>query len=141
MRREFRKNLKTHHSTRIMDQYKSHGEREIARILQEQKIHFVYEHPILIKEQKTSDTEKLRIWYPDFWLPKYSIIIEYWGRDGDHNYNKGKEAKINAYKKLNIDFISVYPKTLQKNLQAYLLMTISKLINDKERHFKARNKQ
>jgi hypothetical protein len=120
--------------------YKSQGEEAIAEILTKYNIDFVYEYPLLIKEQKEDDTEKLRIWYPDFWLPKYSIIIEYFGMDGNPAYHKGKQAKWDAYKKLDIDCIPVYPKTIQGNLKSYLLINISKLINDKVRHFKNRNK-
>lgn len=119
--------------------YKSNGEREIAEILTKYNIDFEYEHPLLIAETKENDTEKLRIWYPDFWLPRYSIIIEYWGRS-DEAYKKGKTAKITAYKKLNIDYISVYPETLSKDLKSYLLINIKKLISAKVRHFDNRNK-
>ncbi|MBR9677488.1 hypothetical protein GOV04_05075 [Candidatus Woesearchaeota archaeon] len=122
----------------MTNNYKSKGERAIAEILKKHSIDFEYEYPLLIKEQKDGDGEKLRIWYPDFWLPKYSIVIEYFGVQGDDNYDKGKKAKLNAYKKLDIDCISVKPSTINKNLQAYLLMTISRMINDKVRHFENR---
>jgi hypothetical protein len=72
---------------------KSNGEKAIAEILKKYNIDFVYEHPLLIKETKENDTEKLRIWYPDFWLPKYSIIIEYFGMVGNPDYDKGKREK------------------------------------------------
>ena len=120
--------------------YKSIGENKIAEVLTKYNIDFVYEHPLLIKEKKENDVEKLRIWYPDFWLPKYSIIIEYFGMDEDPVYHKGKEAKTEAYKKLDIDCIPVYPKTLQGDLKSYLLIKIKTLINEKQRHFENRNK-
>lgn len=122
-------------------EYKSKGEEAIAQILTKYNIKFVYEHPLLIKEQKDNDTEKLRIWYPDFWLPKYSIIIEYFGMENNPDYDKGKKAKWEAYKKLDIDCIPVYPKTIQGNLKSYLLVKIKTLINDKQRHFDNRNKK
>ncbi|RJQ16998.1 hypothetical protein C4573_02970 [Candidatus Woesearchaeota archaeon] len=124
-----------------MVNYKSEGERVIASILTKYNIDFVYEHPLLIKETKDNDTEKLRIWYPDFWLPKYNIIIEYWGRRGDPHYDKGKASKLEAYKKLNIDCISVYPETITKNLKSYLLIKIKTKLNEKVRHFENRNKK
>ncbi|MDP2628773.1 MAG: hypothetical protein Q8P15_02665 [Nanoarchaeota archaeon] len=123
-----------------MDKYKSQGEEVIAEILTKYHIDFVYEYPLLIKEQKENDTEKLRIWYPDFWLPKYSIIIEYFGMDDNPSYHKGKQAKWDAYKKLDMDCIPVYPKTIQGDLKSYLLINIKKLINEKVRHFENRNK-
>lgn len=119
---------------------KSKGEELIADILTKYNIDFVYEYPLLIKETKEGDGEKLRIWYPDFWLPKYSIIIEYFGMVDNPAYQKGKEAKIRAYKELDIDCIPVYPKTLSGDIKSYLLISIKKLINEKVRHFENRNK-
>jgi len=123
------------------NKYKSKGEIAVAEVLKKYNIDFVYEYPLLIKETKEGDEEKLRIWYPDFWLPKYSIIIEYFGMDSNPEYHKGKTAKVNAYKKLDLDCIPVYPKTLQGDLKSYLLINIKKLINEKVRHFENRNKK
>ena len=120
--------------------YKSKGETAIAEVLTKYNLDFVYEYPLLIKETKEGDSEKLRIWYPDFWLPKYSIIIEYFGMMDNENYKNGKEAKMNAYKKLDIDCIPVYPTTVQGDLKSYLLIKIKTLINSKPRHFENRNK-
>jgi len=122
-----------------MIKYKSKGEEAIAEVLTKYNIDFVYEHPLLIKQSHEEDGEKLRIWYPDFWLPKYSIIIEYFGMINNPSYKKGKKAKIEAYNKLDIDCIPVYPKTIKGNLKAYLLINIKKLINEKVRHFENRN--
>ena len=123
-----------------MDTYKSEGERAIAEVLTKYYIDFEYEHPLLINEQKDGDTRKLRIWYPDFWLPRYSIIIEYWGKVGDKHYDEGKKCKMEAYKKFHLDCISVNPDTIKKDLKSYLLIKIKTLINDKVRHFETRNK-
>ncbi len=118
----------------------SFGEKAVAEVLEKYNIQFEYEHPLLIKEQKEGDTEKLRIWYPDFWLPKYSIVIEFFGMEKDANYDKGKKAKLEAYKRLDIDYVSVYPSTVKGDLKSYLLIKIKTLINDKVRHFESRNK-
>jgi hypothetical protein len=61
--------------------------------------------------------------------------------DSDPAYHKGKQAKWDAYKKLDIDCIPVYPKTLKGDLKSYLLINIKKLINEKVRHFENRNKK
>lgn len=121
--------------------YKSKGEEAIAENLIKYNIDFVYEYPLLIKEKKENDGEKLRIWYPDFWLPKYSIVIEYFGMTGNKAYDIGKKAKCDAYKRLDIDCIPVYPKTINGDLKSYLLINIKKLINEKVRHFENRNKK
>lgn len=116
------------------------GEKAIAEILEKYNIDYEYEYPLLIKETKDNDTEKLRIWYPDFWLPKYSIVIEFFGLESE-DYLKGKKAKLKAYRNLDIDCISVKPSTISGDLKSYLLMTISKLINDKVRHFQIKRKE
>ncbi len=118
----------------------SNGEKAIKGVLDKYNIDYVMEYPLLIKEQKDGDIERLRIWYPDFWLPKYSIIIEFFGLMDNPAYAKGKEDKIKAYKKLDIDCIPVYPKTIQGDLKSYLLIHIKQLINEKVRHFENRNK-
>jgi len=124
-----------------MAEPRTKGEIAIAEVLTKYNIEFEYEHPLLIKQQHENDSEKLRIWYPDFWLPKYSIIIEYFGMQGDKAYDKGKKQKLDAYKRLDLDCISVKPSTIKKDLKAYLLITIKRLINDKVRHFENRNKK
>lgn len=119
---------------------KSNGEKAIQEILDKYNVDYIYEHPLLIKQTHNGDTEKLRIWYPDFWLPKYSIVIEYFGMTSP-DYLKGKKEKLEAYKQMDIDYISVYPKTIKGNLRAYLLINIKKLLNEKVRHFENRNKK
>ena len=39
-----------------------------------------------------------------------------------------------------VDVIPVYPKTIQKNIRAYLLINIKRLLNEKVRHFENKNK-
>ena len=118
---------------------KSKGERAIAEVLEKYNIPYEYEYPILIKDIHDGDTEKMRIWYPDFWLPEYSIIIEFFGMN-KNDYKKGVELNKKIYKQLHFDLIPVYQKTLEKDLKSYLLIQISKLINDKRRCFDNRNK-
>jgi hypothetical protein len=122
-----------------MDKY-TPGERMIAEFLKENNIRFVYEQPLLIKQKYPNGKEYWRMWYPDFWLPKYSIVIEFLGRKGNKEYDKLIKAKKKAYKENDIDCIPVYPRSLDKNYQRYLLFTISRMINDKVRHFKSRNR-
>ena len=120
--------------------YKSKGEEAIAEVLKKYNVRFVYEHPILVIDRKENDKAKLRIWYPDFWLPDYAIIIEYFGMDGDKHYHKGRVEKQDTYRECDIDCIPVYPKTIEKDLKSYLLVKIKTLLNDRVRHFDNRNK-
>jgi len=122
-----------------MPKYKSRGEEAIAEILTQENIGFKYEHPTLVIETREEDGNKYRIWYPDFWLPKYSIIIEYFGMQGVSNYDDGIKRKKDTYKQLELDLISVYPDTIKKNLKAYLLINIDNFLKGKLRHFTNRH--
>ena len=122
-----------------MPKYKSRGEEAIAEVLTQEHIGFKYEYPILALETREGDGDKLRVWYPDFWLPKYSIIIEYFGMVGVSDYDKGMQRKKDTYKQLELDLISVYPETIKKNLKAYLLINIDNFLRGKLKHFNNRH--
>ena len=51
--------------------FKSRGEVQIARFLDRNSILYNYEQPLAVVDQG-----KTRVWYPDFQLPEYSMIIE-----------------------------------------------------------------
>lgn len=113
----------------------SNGEKEIKKILDECNIKYVYEYPLLIQESR-GDKEYQRIWYPDFWLSEFGIVIEYFGMNNHKAYNEGMEHKKKTYKKLNIDLIPVYLETTKKDLKSYLLKSIMRIINSKSKIFK-----
>ncbi|MEZ4802088.1 MAG: hypothetical protein R2797_04890 [Gelidibacter sp.] len=48
----------------------------------------------------------------DFYLPEYDCYIEYWGLEGDSEYEKRKLEKIKIYKDLKLKLISIYNKDL-----------------------------
>ena len=64
---------------RIVEPYKSRGEKLLAGFFKEAGIKFHYEYPILIIDED----KKIRVWYPDFWLPQLSIVVEYFGMVND----------------------------------------------------------
>jgi hypothetical protein len=51
--------------------FKSKGEYQIARFLERNQIRYQYEHPLAVV-----DRGRVRIWYPDFQLPEYGLILE-----------------------------------------------------------------
>ena len=57
--------------------------------MKKRRIDFSYERPVAVV-----DGGKTKIWYPDFYLDTYHILIEYFGMDGNR-----ESAKINAYKR------------------------------------------
>lgn len=84
--------------------YKSDAEKQIAEILDKNGIKFHYEFPIAV-----IDKEKTKIWYPDFYLYEFGIIIEFFGLyNSNKNYKKNAQHKKNVYKKLGFELIPVY---------------------------------
>jgi hypothetical protein len=78
--------------------YKSKGEEKIADYLKGRNITFQYEYPLVIK-----DRGQVRIWYPDFRLPEYGMVVEYFGMNGNASYNDPIAHKIKAYQEAGID--------------------------------------
>lgn len=107
---------------------KSHGERQIAGLLREERIHFLYEYPLAI----TDEDRKVRIWYPDFWLPELNIIIEYMGMKGKGDYDRANERKKKVYNALKIDFIEITPGLIVKgNWKRFIAMKIISIMRSK----------
>ncbi len=111
--------------------YKSRGEFEIAKFLDKFKIEFEYEFPIAIVEG-----DKTKIWYPDFYLKEYQIVIEYFGM---YNHNKVYKNNANFKKKTfqncGIQFIPVYElrdkweEYILKSMRMHQEMKVKKLYN------------
>lgn len=78
--------------------YKSRGEVQIARLLERNKIEYQYEHPVAVV-----DHGKTKIWHPDFSLPHYGMIIEYFGMNGDSGYDERTRHKIEVYEENGIE--------------------------------------
>ena len=125
----------------IKMKYKSQGEENIAEALEKNNIEFIYENPLFIMETREGEEGiKPRIWYPDFWLPEYGIVIEFFGGKSK-NYKKGVRHKKMNYKKLKIDLIPVHSWTTKENLEPYLLKEIQKIIDSKRKIFDNRDKK
>ena len=73
--------------------YKSKGERQIADMLQRYRLDFVYEPGLLIYDR---EPHQPRIWYPDFGLPQYSVYVEYFGMEGDSQYDVRTRYKLDT---------------------------------------------
>lgn len=106
---------------------KSEGEKEIAEFLKKRKIKFTYEKPILIQDH-AEEKEKLKIWYPDFYLDDFNIVIEYFGMIIKRDYIAAMKKKQAVYHGNKIDFISIYPEDL-KNQEQFQKMLWDKIRN------------
>jgi DNA helicase-4 len=78
------------------NQFKSAGERKIAEVLDKYGISFKYESPIII----TDNDKKQRIWYPDFYLPQFGIYLEFYGFNGNYDYDNSRLIKEQVYRNL-----------------------------------------
>jgi len=102
---------------------KSEGERRIANFLDRNSIKYHYEPALLV----TSAHEKLRIWYPDYYLPEFGAYIEYFGLVGRQNYDEGVKAKETQYSKTGLAVIPVYPWTFTGNWEEYIMNELERI--------------
>lgn len=108
--------------------YKSRGERQIASYLNEQGMAYQYEYPLAI-----IDRGQTRIWYPDFRLPEYGMIIEYFGMNGNSSYNGQMAHKMEAYRKAGIDGIYLLESSLRGPWQELLTERIEQVLEGRLR--------
>lgn len=106
--------------------YKSQGERRIAGFLEDHNIAFQYEYPLAIK-----DREQVRIWYPDFRLPEYGMIIEYFGMNGNNTYDEQMYHKIQTYKQAGIEGIYLLESSFLGDWQDQILGRIEQSLEEK----------
>ena len=81
-----------------MEPYKSWGEQQIALLLDRNDIAFQYEYPLAVV-----DRGMVRLYYPDFRLPEYGMIIEYFGVNGVPRYDEQVRHKMAVYKQAGIE--------------------------------------
>jgi len=108
--------------------FKSKGEREIAGFLDREQIAYQYEYPLAVV-----DRGKARIWYPDYKLPKYGIIMEYFGMNGDSSYNEQMAHKMKVYQEAGIDGIYLTELSLKGSWQEMVVERIEQTLEGKLR--------
>lgn len=84
---------------------------------------FEHEAPILVR-----DRGKPKIWYPDFYLPDFHTIIEYFGVEGDPGYERIKRRKQTVYRKNRIPAIYMSPRDLELDWREELLSEIERIL-------------
>jgi hypothetical protein len=72
----------------------------------------------------------VRLWYPDFTL-SYGPIVEYFGVNGNEEYKKRTEHKLQVYAQNQIDVLPVYPRDLSGRWQDRLLARIDHSIESR----------
>ena len=103
--------------------YKSKAEIQIARLLDRERIAFRYEHPLAV-----IDRSKTRIWYPDFSLSDYGMIIEYFGMNGDSDYRKRAEHKMRVYRENGIEGVFLTEESFRGDWPARIIGQIEGIL-------------
>jgi len=106
--------------------FKSRGEKRIGSFLNSQDIDYQYEYPLAIK-----DRDQVRLWYPDFRLPRYGMIIEYFGMNGNAGYDEQTIHKIETYKQAGIEGIYLVESSFNGNWQEQILERIEQSLEGK----------
>jgi hypothetical protein len=113
----------------VQNTYKSKGEKVIANILTKYEFNFKYEFPICV-----IDDNKTKIWYPDFYLPDFGIIIEFFGLyNSNDEYKKNAIHKKEVFAELGIKLIPVYK--IFKSIENYIIQEIDLVLRNKEKLF------
>lgn len=110
--------------------FKSRGERLIGEFLDSKSMLYFYEFPLAL-----IDGEKLRIWYPDFRLPEYQLIIEFLGMNNDKDYDKMTERKKRAFEENYIDAIFLTENMLNEDWKTNLINDIEKTVKTRYEKF------
>lgn len=116
--------------------YKSKGEERIADYLEERNIKFQYEYPLAIK-----DRGQVRIWYPDFRLPEYNVIVEYFGMNGNAAYNEGIAHKIKTYQEAGIEGIYLLESSFSGDWKENIPARIEQSLEGKLKRIRSINQQ
>jgi hypothetical protein len=104
-----------------VERYGSAGEKQIARMFAGYGVRFLYEHPVSVV-----DRGKVRLWYPDLWLPEYCIALEYIGMERHNGYSPGAARRKEVFDHAGIPYLTVrssdltgeWPKRVLNNVHA-----------------------
>lgn len=116
--------------------YKSKAEIQIARLLDRERIAFRYEHPLAV-----IDRSKTRVWYPDFSLSGYGMIIEYFGMNDDPGYRKRTEHKMQVYRENGIEGVFLTEESFQGDWPARIVGQIEGILQGRlDRFYRSRRR-
>jgi hypothetical protein len=113
--------------------YKSWGEEQIARLLDREGIAYQYEYPLAVV-----DRGKVRIHYPDFRLPEHGIIIEYFGVNGEKQYDEKTRHKIELYRQDGIEGIFLTRDSLRGDWPGHIISQIEGILKGRLERFYGR---
>jgi len=100
-------------------------------LLNRNGIPYFYEHPLAVV-----DDGKTRLWYVDFQLPSYGIIIEYFGRNNDSDYAEGMRKKQAVYQANGLDALLLTRDSLRGEWPARILGQIEDVLETRLNRFR-----
>ena len=115
--------------------YRSKAEVQIARLLDREGITYKYEHPIAIV-----DRGKTKIWYADFYLPGYGLIIEYFGVNGDSGYDERTKHKTHVYRDNGIEGLFLTEKSFKGDWPTRIISQVEDILKRRIQRFYNRQK-
>ncbi len=89
-----------------------------------------YEHPLAV-----IDRGKVRIWYPDFYLPDYGMIIEHFGVHGNAEYDRWTEHKMKVYGSTGIEGVFLNEQTFGTQWPTSIMRQIEDILKRRLRRF------
>ena len=74
------------------------------------------------------DRSKTRIWYPDFTLSEYGMIIEHFGMNDDPGYRKRTEHKMRVYGENGIEGVFLSEESFRGDWPARIIGQIEGIL-------------
>ena len=115
------------------EKFRSWGERQIARFLDRHEIDYQYEYPLALV-----DRGQVRLYYPDFRLPDYGLIMEYFGLRGRPDYDAQVRHKLALYRQAGIEGIFMNKDSFKGDWPIRLLDQIEGSLEQRYRQFQCR---
>jgi hypothetical protein len=103
--------------------FRSRGETQIARCLEHYAIPYLYEQPLAVL-----DEGKVRLYYPDFQLSGYGMLIEYCGVVGSDAYSRMIRKKQRVYEAGGLDCLFWFPEDFHGDWNRRLLDGIERIL-------------
>ncbi|MCC6487749.1 MAG: hypothetical protein IT364_09635 [Candidatus Hydrogenedentes bacterium] len=113
-----------------VERFGSAGEKQIARALAGYNVRFLYEHPVAVV-----DRGRIRLWYPDFWLPNYCIALEYVGIEHHNEYTPGAERRKAVFEEAGIPYMTVQKSDLHGPWPKRILEQIHGVLEERLERF------
>jgi hypothetical protein len=100
-----------------------HSESEVATYLKELGLHWIFESPVFVYDEK----DRPRVWTPDFYIPKLGIFLEVCGSEKfDYEYRERIYKKNGFF----VVFIHFYKEKVK--WRTYLIKRIMEI--EEQRH-------